>query len=405
VSTPATYVLVAINVAIFVAMVASGISWLDPETEQVLHWGADFGPKTLGGEYWRLITSMFLHFGIIHILANMWCLWSLGRLSERLLGSLTTAGLYLLTGVGASLLSLSWNPMRVSAGASGAIFGIAGALITVLYYGQLNLTKESVRSLLGYVVKFCLLNLLIGLGAHVDNMAHLGGMVTGLLIGFFLARTLSSAVEERPAQNRIIFAVSTLILLVLFVPVAKAKKYAVDFATGEAAFDHKDYKSAIEHLQRYTDAQPDDAFGHELLGEALQNTGRFDDAIHEYERGLEINPDSHYMQVNLAGLYLREKKPDKAVALYRKGIPRIRAGAHIMYSYGNALKQTGNLPEAEEALRKSIQLDDKQIYVHDLLAEVLDAEGKTAEAQAENQRADELAAAKDTKDEPAPKKQ
>src|SRR5260221_10299159 len=88
-STPATYALVGINVAVFLAMVAFGISWIDPQTEQVLHFGANYGPHTLDKQYWRLFTSMFVHFDIIHILANMCCLWSLGRLSEKLLGSFT----------------------------------------------------------------------------------------------------------------------------------------------------------------------------------------------------------------------------------------------------------------------------------------------------------------------------
>jgi rhomboid protease GluP len=403
-STPATYGLVAVNVAVFVAMIAFGVSWFDPKTEQVLRWGADYGPKTLDGQYWRLITSMFLHFGIIHILANMWCLWSLGRLSEKLLGSFTTAGLYLLTGVGASLLSLSWDPMRVSAGASGAIFGIAGALITVLYYGQLNLTKESVRSLLGYVIRFCLLNLVFGLRAHVDNMGHLGGMVTGLLMGLFLARTLNPPVEDRPARRRTVFAISALVLLALFIPVARAKAYAVEFSKGQEAFDHEDYNAAIAHLQKYSAAQPDNALGHALLGGAFQGAGRFEDAVREYERGLAINPDFLYIQVHLAELYVLEKKPDKAVPLFRKAIPEMKDDAYAMYSYGDALKQTGDLGGAEDALRKSILLDDKQTYAHTLLAEVLKAEGKTAEARTENARADDLGQAKDAHDDPAPKK-
>jgi Flp pilus assembly protein TadD len=348
---------------------------------------------------------MFLHFGIIHLAGNMWCLWSLGRLAEKLLSPLATVGLYLLTGIGASLLSLSWDPMRVSAGASGAIFGIAGALITVLYYGQLHLPKEAVRSLLGYVVRFCLLNLLFGLRGHVDNMAHLGGMVTGLLMGLFLARTVNSPAEERPAQLRMIFAVSALVLRVLFIPVTKAKAYAVEFDKGQAAFDHEDYIAAIAHMQKYTAAQPDDASGHALLGGAFQGAGRFDDAVREYERGLAINPDFHYIQIHLAELYVLEKKPDKAVLLFRKAIPEMKADAYAMYSYGDALKQTGDLGGAEEALRKSIQLDGKQAYVHELLAEVLKAEGKTAEARAESERADDaLDRTSDAQDEPTPKK-
>jgi rhomboid protease GluP len=389
-ATPATFFLLGVNIAVFIAMSASGISMIDPDTQQVLRWGADYGPYTLGGQYWRLITSMFLHFGIIHIFGNMWCLWSLGRLQEKLLGSFTVVGTYLLTGIGASLLSLSWDPMRVSAGASGAIFGIAGALITTLYYGKHNLPQDSVRRLLGYVVRFSLLNLLFGLRGHVDNAAHLGGLVSGLLIGLFLARTFASSGEELSTQRRTIFAVSALVLLVLFVPVAKARQYAVEFGKGQAAFDQKDYNAAIEHLQKYLAAQPDDDFGHAMLAASFHATGHLDEAISEYERGLAINPDYHYIQNNLALLYLLRHQPEKAVPLFKKEIDSEEPDAVTMYSYGNALKQTGNLREAETAVRKSIQLDDKLTEAHELMADILESEGKTKEARNERTLANPL---------------
>jgi membrane associated rhomboid family serine protease/Flp pilus assembly protein TadD len=388
--TPATYVLLAINIAVFGAMVASGISAFEPTTHQMLHWGADFGPLTLNGQYWRMLTSMFLHFGIIHLLGNMWCLWSLGQLAEKFVGSIAVIAIYLLTGIGASLLSLSWNPMRVSAGASGAIFGIAGLLVPVLYYGKLNLPKEEVRHLLGYVVRFSFLNLLFGLKAHVDNMAHLGGLVSGLLIGFFLARTFNSPAGEQGAQRRNILAVSAMVLLVLFVPVAMAKQYAVEFGKGDAAFAQKDYNAAIEHMQKYLAAQPDDDYGHAILAASFQATKRFDDAVREYERGLAINPDYSYIQVNLATIYLFQHKPEKAVPLFSKLSRSPDVDGTTMYSYGEALLETGDLPAAEQALRKSLELDSKLIEAHQLLSEVLQKEGKIAEARAERHSVDLL---------------
>jgi len=387
-TTPATFALLGINIAVFIVMVALGASIFDPDTQQVLHWGADYGPYTLGGQYWRLISSMFIHFGIIHILGNMWCLWSLGRLAERLLGSLSVIGIYLLTGVGASLVSLSWDPMRVSAGASGAIFGIAGALITTLYFGKHNLSPESVRRLLGYVVRFSILNLLFGLKAHVDNMAHLGGLVTGLLIGLFLARTFTSSVEERGTQRRTIMAVSALVILVLCVPVVKAKQYAIEFNKGQIAFEHKDYKEAVEHLQKYIAERPDDDIGYAMLGESFQSLGRFDDAVREYERGLAIDPENHYIQIDLAEIYLLQHHPEKAVPLFGKAASVMEADD--LYSYGSALAQTRDWPEAERELRKSIALDGKSKASHELLASVLKSEGKTAEARMEQVLADSL---------------
>jgi rhomboid protease GluP len=388
--TPSTYALLSVNIGIFVVMVASGISLTRPETEQMLRWGADYGPYTFDGQYWRLISSMFLHFGIVHLFGNMWCLWSLGRLAEKLLGSIAVLGLYLLTGIGASLLSLSWDPMRVSAGASGAIFGIAGALISVLHFGQLGLPREGVRNLLMYVVRFAVLNLLFGLQGHIDNMAHLGGLVTGLLVGFFFARTFNAPPEERPARRRMILALGAVLLAVLFVPVAKAKQYAAEFGKGLAALDHNNPKDAIAHFQKYVAARPEDARGHTLLGSAFQEAQRFDEAAQEFERGLAIEPDAPYVQVNLARIYAYQKKTDKALALFRKGIPRIEPEAGAFFVYASALKDTGKLTEAESNIRRSIQLEPKNIDAHKLLAEILRLEGKKDEATAENKRVEEL---------------
>jgi rhomboid protease GluP len=395
--TPATYLLLAINIVVFLAMLAFGISPIDPDTAKVLQWGADYGPYTLGGQYWRLITSMFLHFGIIHIFGNMWCLWSLGRLAERLLGALSVIGVYLLTGVGASLLSLSWDPMRVSAGASGAIFGIAGALITTLYFGKHNLPQESVRRLLGYVLRFSLLNLLFGLKGHVDNMAHLGGLVTGLLIGLFLARTFTSSADEQNTLRWKIMALSALVLLVLFVPVAKAKQYAVEFAKGQDALEHNDFKTAIPHLQKYVAARPDDPYGHTTLGSAFQQAHRFDEAAQEFERSLAIDPDDTYAEINLAKIYAYQKKTAKALELFKKSMPQTGddAGASAFYLYAAALKDAGHLAEAENNIRKAVRLDPKDINAHRLLAEILALEDKKNDAAAEVEHVNQL-----TKDTP-----
>jgi len=386
----ATIALLAINIGVFIIMVASGISWISPQTDQVLRWGADYGPYTLSGQYWRLITSMFLHFGIIHVFGNMWCLWSLGQLAEKLIDSVSLLGLYLITGIGASLLSLSWDPMRVSAGASGAIFGIAGALISVLYFGRLGLQPASVRKLLGYVVRFAFLNLLFGLQGHIDNMAHLGGLVSGLVAGFFLARTLNAAPEEQPARRRVVLAISAVLVILLFVPVIRAKQYAVEFGRGRTAFDLNDAARAIPHLQKYVAARPDDVFGHALLGAAFHRANRFDEAAQEYELGLKIKPDDPYMQVYLAEIYAYEKKTGKALALFRKGIPGSAPDPGIFYWYAEALKDAGNLTEAENNSRRAVQLDPKGIDAHRLLAEILSLEGKDEEALAEANRVNQL---------------
>lgn len=386
----ATYVLLGVNIAIFMAMLMAGLDWFNPATDKVLRWGADYGPLTLNGQYWRIITAMFLHFGIIHIAANMWCLWSLGQLAEKLVGSFTVFGVYLVTGIGSSLLSLSWDPMRVSAGASGAIFGIAGMLISVLYFGKLGFPPENVRKLLGYVVRFALLNLFIGLQGHIDNMAHLGGLVTGLLVGLFLARTFNLPLEERPARSRLIIAVSAAVLVALFVPVAKAKQFAVEFGQGQIALDHDDTNAAISHFQKYVVARPEDVDGHWLLGDAYQQAHRLDEAIPEFERVLALKPNLPEVEVDLAKIYAYQKKPNKALPLFASGMPRSKPDALDYYWYAVALKQANKLTEAERNIRSAIQMEPRDAESHKLLAEILESEGNKSEAALENKTSEEL---------------
>ena len=175
-----------------------------------------------------------------------------------------------------------------------------------------------------------------------------------------------------------IFAVSAVVLCVLFVPVAKAKQYAVEFGKGQAALDHDDLNTAIPHLQKYVAARPDDPTGHILLGSALQQAQRFDEATPEFERALALDPNNPYVEVNLAKIYAYQKKSDKALELFKKGMPQAGADADAsaFYLYATALKDTGRLPEAENNIRKAIQLDPKDIEAHRLLAEILNLEGK-----------------------------
>ena len=135
---------------------------MDFPGEVMLHFGANYGPRTLSGDWWRLLTYMFLHGGIMHIAFNMWCLWDLGALCESLYGRWTFAAIYLITGVSAGLASVAWNPGVLSVGASGAIFGLAGALIASFYLGEFSLPKIAIRGTLRSLLVFAVFNLVFG---------------------------------------------------------------------------------------------------------------------------------------------------------------------------------------------------------------------------------------------------
>ncbi len=198
-----TNLLIGINAAVFAAMVASGASLLFPQTSQLIHWGASTRELTLHGQYWRLITSLFIHVGIVHLAGNMLVLWWVGGLVEKILGRSVLAGIYFLSGVAGGLLSLIWHTQElVGVGASGAILGVAGALAAILFWGRLRLPQP--RLLHRRLSVVILYPLFIGISPGADNVDHLGGLATGIFIGFCIARSLQSPSSHAFANARLL---------------------------------------------------------------------------------------------------------------------------------------------------------------------------------------------------------
>ena len=285
---PATTLLTAINVVVYAAMLLTGGGLLGFSGQQLVKWGGNYGPLTIGGEYWRLVTAGFVHANFLHIAFNMWCLWSLGQLSERLFGRWQTVGIYLLTGVGGSLLSIGYNPGRLEVGASGAIFGIAGALLAGIKFGNLAISAGERRSIVSSMIFFIILNFSLGMGGNVDNMCHLGGFLTGLLIGVPLGAF---------AQHHKVFQVATLVVTAALLSFAGKELVQAHGGNGFAtrvliAMQDKDYPKAISLLEQYTAANPRDDGAWILLGEAYNQNQQKDKAISAYEQALKANPDS-----------------------------------------------------------------------------------------------------------------
>jgi rhomboid protease GluP len=220
---PITTTLVGMNVAVYAAMVLTGVSPVAPTIAQLLKWGANAGPLSLGAEPWRMLTSNYVHGGIIHIALNMWCLWNLGFLAERIFDPWTYVLIYTFCGLAGSLASLWWHPMAVGVGASGAIFGLAGALIAALYLGHLPISKQAIQGTLKSLLMFAGYNLFFGAAIRVvDNSAHIGGLVAGLALGAVLAKHLVAPPEIRDGWRRGVFIAAAAVLVLLFMAVKHA---------------------------------------------------------------------------------------------------------------------------------------------------------------------------------------
>jgi rhomboid protease GluP len=244
---PVTTGLIVVNLVVFLAMVFGGVSPMDPKTMELFQWGGNFGPASLSYQPWRLLTANYVHIGIFHLALNMWGLWNLGNLAERIFGGWTYLLIYLFSGLTGSLASASRNPPILSAGASGAIFGIAGALIAVFYLGKLPIPKHATQSMLRSLLVVAGYNLLYGaVVPGISNSDHIGGLATGFILGAVLAGSLTVAKDARLVWRLGVFALATLVLFGAFVFVRNMRGYVIAMGTSTPkSLNHKNLRITI----------------------------------------------------------------------------------------------------------------------------------------------------------------
>ena len=205
--------LIALNVAVFVALALAGAGVLSPQPAVNVRWGSNFGPLTADGEWWRLVTGAFMHFGVVHLALNMWVLWDAGRLAERLFGPAAFLVIYGVAAIVASLASIAWNPWVNSAGASGAIFGVIGALMVYMADRSNGVPFAVMRAHRNSLLVFAAYSILFGLIATgVDNAAHVGGLLAGVLLGRLLGRPVLPQPGRRSATRWAVAAAASMVV-------------------------------------------------------------------------------------------------------------------------------------------------------------------------------------------------
>src|SRR5579864_7887925 len=355
-----THVIFGANVALFVAMVAAtvvstGTVSLDFSGEIEHHFGANYGPDTLSGEWWRLFTYMFLHSGPMHIFFNMWCLWDLGRLCESLYGRWTYAAIYVITGIAAGLTSVAWNPGVLSVGASGAIFGLAGALAASFYLGEFSVPKIAIRGTLRSLAFFIGFNVLFGLGFNIfagssggiDNAAHIGGLVSGLALGALIARFAPQS--DLPLRRTSVVGMVALAVLAAGLGVRQWRGGQVRLYK---AFQAAEGDRAAQ-LQLIVRQQPNSAPLHFELAKTYFNQQQFPQAEAEFKRVLELQPQDADARFDLGMTYLNEKHPEEAKAMFAQMVAQDGQSANGHYGLGLALADQQNDQGAIEEFKKA----------------------------------------------------
>jgi rhomboid protease GluP len=206
-----TLAIVALNVGIFVCMLFTPGALGSPET--LMGWGASFGPRTTNGEWWRLVTAMFLHTGLLHMIANVAGFAQVGLLTERLFGRLAIANAYVAAGLLAGVLNLLLYPVSVSAGASASVFAVYGLFAAALMSGVAFPSDLSIPpTTLLKVAPAAVLFLLYSLAAGFAGPAEMAGLILGLIYGCVLIKDLS---VQTPPARRVAITSSVVAVLAL----------------------------------------------------------------------------------------------------------------------------------------------------------------------------------------------
>lgn len=251
----AVHALIAVNVIVWVATVVAGVDPVSPDPADLTHWGGNAASQTLGGQWWRLGSAILLHAGLVHLVLNMLALWEIGRLAARVYGNGQLLLVYTLSGLMGSALSLHYSAQQsVSVGASGAVFGVMGALITALLQHRDRLPSGQALRLALTMAAFGTLSLLNGLRPGIDNAAHIGGLVGGALVGAVLVKARPagpSGPRRRPRQALALGLCAAWVTgLVLLAPqptqdLARAYETSRAFAGAQAEWQH--VMEAVQH--------------------------------------------------------------------------------------------------------------------------------------------------------------
>ncbi|NLW56244.1 MAG: rhomboid family intramembrane serine protease [Firmicutes bacterium] len=353
-----TYLFLLLNLAVFLLEIILGGS---KNTEVLIRLGAKYNPRLWMGEYWRLLTPLFLHAGWEHFLFNSLALLQLGTIVEKFFGKLKFCWIYLISGIFGSLAGAIFRPDVISVGASGAIFGLLGALVYFSIRKPLTARKIFGRSLwLMLGVNLCLGFIIPG----IDYFGHLGGLIGGLLSAYAVGLVQKDFIPDRWVWMVVLLSVLSISIKTALTP--PANNWHLSFDAGRSALARGDIEEAQMKLEESLVLNPRSGMAKKMLaslyleqGYHALNREDLDEAVLFLEKSRSLDQSNRVAERQLLRAYL-----------YR----------------GFARYNAGDLSGTEEDCLKGLALDDEIEGFHYILGAVYYRQNKIPEAIREMER-------------------
>jgi rhomboid protease GluP len=356
----ATLTLIALCVAVFLLETAAGGS---KSTDVLMNFGASYEPYLQQGQYWRLVMPMFLHIGWFHLAVNMYALYLLGPILERIYGYARFSLIYVGAGITGSWLSMAMS-QNVAAGASAAIFGIAGAMLVT---GRWHPEVVAARWRLAFgkgMVLVIILNYAIGLSMPhlIDNWGHTGGLAGGILLALLIPPPMAYSshrwtISKIPRKTVIVPA--AIVALSMFATAdhyRAAQQVTRLIAEGRQFWAQQQDDRAIERFQQAAREYPKDDRPYEELAAVYLSENQIAEAIREYNKALRLSPGSPAAQLGLAAAYDRAGQPGKARDLLEDIVGKNPQTADAQEALADLCAEQKLYPEAIRHYQEAIRL-------------------------------------------------
>jgi membrane associated rhomboid family serine protease/Flp pilus assembly protein TadD len=378
---PVTIAIIGLNVLVFVVMVLRGVSFTLPSPQDAIAFGADIGTLTLSGQWWRLFTSMFVHFGFIHLGLNMWCLWNLGRAAEQLLGKFSYLLAYIVSGLFGSIASVYWHPQAAGAGASGAIFGTAGVLVSFVYLKKTPSHLQINSKMLGSLGTFIIYNLIFGAAIPgISNAAHIGGLVMGLAVGALLP-SASEPESSRRTRLSIVILLSAVALVSSALYAKRTKGTSSELTSIKQLLSQGKSDEAFTQLQQLTTAEPDLASAQALLGTLYFAKNDYPAGLAAFEKAYEDEPTNPLYQKQLGAAYLSLRKFDDATKFFKTLVAANSDDSMAHLGLGQSYLSLSNYDAAIPEFQKAAALKPNSPVPQYLIGEAQLRSGRYADAE------------------------